>query len=392
MRFGHHFRVHLDGDTRRVDLQVLEQSGHREAVGHFRSLTVDLQLHDEARAPYTSRRVSEPVDVAALHRRVAVADSHADSLMWNRDLTCGSTAGHVDFPRLKEAGVKIQCFTIVTRGLPVIDGFSLFAWKQGWPAAARRDEWSRCLFQLDRMDAFCAASNGEASLTVTPTDLQTNLDHGRLSAIVGIEGGHALGGDASRVQILKKRGVRFMSLSHLSNNELGGTSTPLFGNKPLTAHGRDVLEAMGEAKMLLDVAHASPAMLPGLLSNPRTRPFCSHAGVQGATPHWRNLSDGVCRAIADRGGVVGIIMAPQFIGGRSMTNFVRHVQHAVQVMGEDGVGFGSDFDGMIPLPKGMRDVRDLPKLTQAMVDAGMPVRVVEKVVGENYRRFFSEAA
>lgn len=333
----------------------------------------------------------EPVDIAALHRRIPIADGHADSLMWNRDLTCASARGHVDFPRLREAGVKVQCFTVVTRGLPVIDGFSLFAWKQGWPREARKDEWSRCLWQLDRMAAFCRESKGQASIVGTPAHLQANLAADRLSAILGIEGGHALGGDAGRVRELKDRGVRFMSLSHLANNELGGTSTPLFGNKPLTTHGREVLDAMGEVGLLLDVAHASPAMLPELLRHPKTRPFCSHAGVQGATRHWRNLSDETCRAIADRGGVVGIIMSPHFLGGRTVAHFARHVQHAVQVMGEDGVALGSDFDGMIPLPRGMRDVRDLPKLTEAMLDLGLPVRTVEKVLGENYRRFFSEA-
>ena len=334
--------------------------------------------------------MSEPVDIEALHRRVAVADGHADSLMWNRDLNCASPTGHVDFPRLKEAGVKIQCFTVVTRGLPVIDGFALFARRQGWPAHARADEWSRCLYQVDRLGQFCRDSNGEASIAGTAAQLEKNLTAGRLSAVLGIEGGHALGGKAERVAELYERGVRFMSLSHLSNNELGGTSTPFFGNKPLTAHGRDVLDAMGEAGMLLDVAHASPSMLPDLLAHPKARPFCSHAGVQGATKLWRNLSDEVCRAIADKGGVVGIIFAPQFIGGKTLGHVVRHVQHAVQVMGEDGVAFGSDFDGMIPLPKGMRDVRDLPKLTAALLESGLPVRVVEKVLGENYRRFFGE--
>lgn len=310
--------------------------------------------------------------------------------MWNRDLTCASDAGHVDFPRLKEAGVKIQCFTIVTRGLPVIDGFSLFAMKQGWPRHARATEWSRCTFQLDRLAAFCRESKGEASIAATASQLEENLKAERLSAVIGIEGGHALQGQVERVQELHARGVRFMSLSHLSNNELGGTSTPLFGNRPLTPHGRDVLDAMGEVGMLLDVAHASPAMLPELLAHPKARPFCSHAGVQGATKHWRNLSDEVCKAIADKGGVVGIIFAPQFIGGRTLGHVVRHVEHAVKVMGEDGVAFGSDFDGMIPLPRGMRDVRDLPKLTAALLEAGMPIRVVEKVLGENYRRFFNE--
>ncbi len=310
--------------------------------------------------------------------------------MWNRDLNLASESGHVDFPRLKQAGVKIQCFTIVTRGLPLIDGFSLFAMKQGWPRQARATEWSRCTFQIDRLAAYCRDSKGGASIAASASQLTDNLSAGRLSAVIGIEGGHAIQGDVSRIKELYTRGVRFMSLSHLSNNELGGTSTPWFGNKPLTPHGRDVLDAMGEVGMMLDVAHASPAMLPELLAHPKARPFCSHAGVQGATKLWRNLSDEVCKAIADKGGVVGIIFAPQFIGGRTLGHLVNHVEHAVKVMGEDGVAFGSDFDGMIPLPKGMRDVRDLPKLTQALIDRGMPTRIVEKVLGENYRRYFGE--
>ena len=334
--------------------------------------------------------MTQRVDIGALHRRVAVADGHADSLMWNRDLNFASEKGHVDFPRLKEAGVKIQCFTVVTRGLPVIDGFSLFAWKQGWPRQARANEWSRCTFQVDRLAAFCRESNGGASIAATAAQLESNLSTGKLSAVIGIEGGHALGGQVERVAELYARGVRFMSLSHLSNNELGGTSTPFFGNKPLTTHGREVLDAMGEVGMLLDVAHASPAMLEDLLTHPKARPFCSHAGVQGATPIWRNLADETCRAIAEKGGVVGIIFAPQFLGGRTLEHVARHVAHALKVMGEDGVAFGSDFDGMIPLPQGMRDVRDLPKLTAALLNHGLPVRVVEKVLGENYRRFFGE--
>ncbi len=334
--------------------------------------------------------MAEHVDVAELHRRAPVADGHADSLLWNRDLNRASNAGHVDFPRLKEAGVKLQCFTVVTRGLPVIDGFQAFARLRGWPASARAGEWSRCTWQVDRLAHFCRQSEGLASIAGTAGHLTANLAQGRLSAIIGIEGGHALEGDPSRVAELMTRGVRFMSLSHLSNNELGGTSTPLFGNKPLTPLGARVLEAMEGAGMLLDLAHASPAMLPRLLSF-KGRVFCSHAGISGAHAMWRNLTDETLRAVANRGGVVGVIFAPQFLGGRQVGDLVRHVRHALDVMGEDGVAFGSDFDGFIPLPQGLRDVRDLPKVTQALVDAGLPVRVVEKVIGGNFRRFFGEA-
>jgi membrane dipeptidase len=329
------------------------------------------------------------IDLEALHRRVPIADGHADSLMWNRDLNKASTKGHVDFPRLREAGVKIQSFTVVTRGLPVIGGFNLLIRKEGWPAEARRGEWARCAFQLERLATYCQASRGTAAITGTSAALTDNLATDRLSAIIGIEGAHALEGRVDRVQVLFDQGVRFMSLSHLSNNELGGTSTPLTGNRPVTPLGREVLDAMAATGMCIDVAHASEAMLPELLAH-GARPFCSHAGVRGATKLWRNLSDETLRAIAERGGVVGVIFAPQYVGGRQLSDVARHIEHAVKVMGEDAVALGSDFDGLIPLPQGMRDVRDLKQLTRTLLERGMPVRLVEKVLGENFRRFWSE--
>jgi membrane dipeptidase len=333
--------------------------------------------------------VSENPDVLELHRQWIVADAHADSLMWNRELHRRSERGHVDFPRLHEAGVKLQCFTVVTRGLPVVDGFGLFARWAGWPAHARSSAWPRCCWQLDRLAYACEQSDGSASIASTGAELQANLEAGRLSAVIGVEGAHALDGLADRVAQLYQRGVRFMSLTHLANSPLGGTSTPLSGNRPLTPLGGEVLEAMADCHMALDLAHASLAMLPRLLTYPG-RLFCSHAACAGAHPHWRNLDDTTLEAIADRGGVVGIIFARQYLGGKSLAHLVGHVKHALDVMGEAGVALGSDFDGMVPLPEGMRDVRDLPKVTAALLDAGLPVGVVERVMGENLRRFFSE--
>ena len=334
--------------------------------------------------------MSVSVDIAAIHERVAIADGHADSLMWNRDLNQFSEKGHVDFHRLREGGVKIQAFTVVTRGFPVVDGFGAFAMKQGWPSESRKSEWARCQFQVEKLHEYCTASNNSAAVTSSGDRLEENLKSKRISAVIGIEGGHAIEDDVTRVKALYDRGVRFMSLTHLSNNSLGGTSTPLSGNRPLTAWGREVLDAMAQVGMSVDVAHASDSMLPEVLNHPKARPFCSHGGVRGATDLWRNLPDSALKAIADRGGVVGVIFAPQYVGGRQFDDVCRHIEHAVAVMGEDGVALGSDFDGMVPLPKGMRDVRDLPKLTEALLRRGMTVRVVEKVLGENFRRFWRE--
>ena len=189
---------------------------------------------------------------------------------------------------------------------------------------------------------------------------------------------------------LWRRGVRFMSLTHLANNELGGSSFPLEREKALTPLGHAVLDEMARLKMPVDVAHASRTTLQELLAHPTARPMCSHTGVQAEGGGWRNLPDEALKRIADRGGVVGIIFATIYVGGKRAEDVVRHIEHAINVMGEDAVSLGSDFDGMIPLPRGMRDVRDLHLLTSAMQRRKMPERRIEKILGDNWRRFFAE--
>jgi membrane dipeptidase len=321
--------------------------------------------------------------------RIPLADGHADSLMWNRDLTARQRRGHVDFPRLAEAGVVLQCFTVVTRGYPVVDGMRAFAALRRWPAAARRGPWARGLFQLDLMRALCERSGGRVAVAGSSAALARNLAEGRISAVLGVEGAQALEGRPERVAELHARGVRFMSLTHLGNNELGGSSSPLMGDRPLSPLGREVLAAMVAAGMAVDVAHASPRTLADVARHPGARLFCSHTGVSGAAPSWRNLDDAALRAIAGRGGVVGIIFGTLYLGGREIGDVVRHVEHALAVAGEDAVALGSDFDGMVPLPRGVRDVTDVRKIVDALARR-QPAPVVEKVAWGNWRRFFGE--
>ncbi|GMU03268.1 membrane dipeptidase [Corallococcus caeni] len=328
-------------------------------------------------------------DVKELHRRWCIADGHADSLMWNRDLCERSTEGHVDFPRLREAGVKLQCFTLVTRGFPFIGGFPLFAAWRKWPREARGGEWSRALWQIEQLDAFCTRSGDTVRVATTGAGLEDNLANGRLSAVLGVEGGHAIEGQVERLAELHRRGVRFMGLTHLSNNDLGGSSFPMMGNRGLTPLGHQVMEEMARLGMSVDVAHASEQTLTDLFAHPTVRYFCSHTGVREAGGGWRNLSDAALRTIARRGGVVGIILAPVYLGGDTWDDVVRHVEHAVDVMGEEGVGVGSDYDGMVALPRGMRDVTDLPRLTEALLKRH-PESWVERVMGGNFRRYFRE--
>jgi len=331
------------------------------------------------------------VDALELHRSAYVADAHADSLMWNLDLRLRHGSGHVDFVRLREAGVRLQVFTVVTRGYPLVGGFPLFAAWRGWPlSAALGGPWARALFQISRLQAYCADPNAGARLVTSGADLDRAEADRALACILGVEGGQALEGRPERVRELRQKGACFLGLTHLSANALGGSSTPLMRRQGLTRLGEEVLEALGEAGMAVDVAHASPPLLEALLAQRRTRVFCSHTGVEGAAPSFRNLPDRALRGLAERGGVVGIFFATEFLGGRELADVARHVEHAVRVAGEDAVCLGSDYDGFVSLPRGMRDVTDLPRLTGCLLARGLPARTVEKVLGRNLRRFLGE--
>lgn len=327
-------------------------------------------------------------DARALHRSAYVADAHADALLWNRDLRVRQRRGHVDFVRLAEAGVRLQVFTVVSRGFPFIGGFPAFALAHGWPLAAVWSPWSRALFQIDRLTEACRS--GVGVLATSPAALAAADREGKLACVLGIEGGHAIEGQVDRVGELARRGVAFLGLTHLVPNELGGSSFPFRGRLGLTALGGRVLEAMAGHGLAVDVAHASPRLLRALLAQEEGRIFCSHTGVAALGPRWRNLDDTALRRIADRGGVVGIIFGTPYLGSRRLEAVADHLEHAVRVAGEEAVCLGSDFDGLVPLPSGMRDVTDLWKLTALLLERGYPRTRIERILGLNLRRFLAE--
>jgi membrane dipeptidase len=220
-------------------------------------------------------------------------------------------------------------------------------------------------------------------------ELEAAEQAGQLACVLGIEGGHALEGQVARVAELARQGVRFLGLTHLSANALGGAATPGMRGRGLSAHGAQVVEALGASGLAVDVAHASPRLLQALLAQKEAPVFCSHTGVQGAARSWRNLPDEALRAIADRGGVVGILFGTEYLGGRELSDVARHLEHALRVAGEEAVCLGSDYDGFVRLPRGMRDVRDLPRLTEVLLARGHPLGRVEKLLGLNLRRFFA---
>jgi membrane dipeptidase len=155
--------------------------------------------------------------------------------------------------------------------------------------------------------------------------------------------------------------------------------------------------ALNGARVLVDLAHISrPAFADALAVHDRSLPpIVSHTGVSAVCRSWRNLDDGQIRAIADRGGVVGIMYHRGFLGRPAWRvgaeAVVRHLEHAIGVGGEAVAALGSDWDGMITTPRDMPTVTELPVLVQRMLERGFSDERVARILGANALRVLAEA-
>lgn len=324
--------------------------------------------------PYT---VSEKAQ--ALHNKLFVADMHADSLLWSRNLMEDSAIAQVDVPKLIRGNVALQAFTVVTktpRGLNIerntseTDSIFWLALTQRQPVENLSSLTKRALWQAAKLREYADRSGGKLVLIRSKKDLGAFVERRKTEKMVGgwlgIEGAHALDGRPENVDVLFDAGFRMMSPSHFFDNDIGGSAHGVekYG---LTEKGRDVVRRMEALGMLVDLAHASPKTIDDVLAM-ATRPVAvSHTGVRGTCDNQRNLSDDQLRAIAKTGGVIGIGFWDTAVCGEDAASIGRAIRYAANIAGVDHVGLGSDFDGSVKVPF---DTSGEALITEALLKEG----------------------
>ena len=336
----------------------------------------------------------------ALHETLSVADLHTDSLLWQRDLLHRSATGHVDLPRLQAGGVSLQVFSAVTKspsGLNNVenssdsDDITSLAIVQRWPVATWSSLYERAAYQLEKLKAFSAASNGQLQLILSQRDLraltetrQSGVD--AVGAIYLIEGAHPLEGKLANLDRLFDDGLRIVAFTHFFDNELGGSLHGV-SKTGLTDFGRQVVARADELEMIIDVAHASPQSVRDILALTSRPVILSHGGLQGACDTPRNLDDELMQQVADAGGLVGIGFWASAVCDVSPAGIVKSIRYAIDLLGVDHVALGSDYDGTVEVPF---DAAELAVLTQTMLQHGFSEHEIRKVMGGNVLRFFLE--
>jgi membrane dipeptidase len=320
-------------------------------------------------------------EALALHRESIVIDLHADTPDLMRHgydfhkrhrppLPRAAAIMHVDGPRMREGGLTAQVFGLFALPLPF------------------RDHFPVVLSQISAVDAALERNPQGLRRVQTAEDIRQAKRDGVPACLQCLEGAHPLGGRLDRLEALRRRGLRAVGLLHFSANEAGRPAMGLGrdGSLGLTPFGRELVGFANACGLLLDLAHINrPGFLEAVRLS-RDPVMVSHTGVTGVNQMWRNIDDEQLRAIAARGGCVGIIYSRAFLGGPGIEFLIRHLEHVIKVAGEDTPALGSDFDGYVVPPAELPDASTLPRITQALLERGHPSRVIQKILGQNALR------
>jgi microsomal dipeptidase-like Zn-dependent dipeptidase len=335
-----------------------------------------------------------------LYQNLFVVDLHADPLLWDRDLSKKASHGAVDLPRLVEGNVAIQSFFIVTKspwGQNIdstsadSDAIGTLVAVQGWPRRTWDSLFERALYQASVLEHLSASSGGAMVILKSKADLEAFRvsraeGEARVAGILGLEGAHALEADVANLDALVEAGIRIIAPTHFFDNAIGGSAHGV-SKGGLTQLGKRLITMMEERSILLDLAHASAAVIDGAVEI-STRPvIVSHTGVRGTCDNNRNLTDEQIRKIASTGGVIGIGYWNTAVCGEDAASVARAIMYTANLVGAQHVALGSDFDGAVPVPF---DTTGLPLIVDALLEQGMSEADIRLVMGENAFRVFAE--
>lgn len=354
-----------------------------------------------------ARNISDISKVAKdLHRDLFIVDWHADTLMWPRDINTLSSHGHVDLPRLQTGNVATQIFTAVTKSPSDFnldrtssdsDQLTLLFAAQAWPFKTWFSLHDRALYMAEKLKKSTLQSKGNMHLITDSFQFSTFLRHRfhqhqkgakmlPVAALLGVEGLHAAEGDIAKLDILIDRGFRVFGLTHFFDNSVGGS---LHGETKtgLTDFGRQIVRRLEDKSMIIDLAHASKAVVLDVLNMVQRPVIISHTGFKGHHNSTRNLPDELMKAVAKKGGLIAVGFWPDAVGSSDPDAIASSIAYGVNLVGEDHIALGSDWDGAVTAIA----ADDLIFLTESLLKKGLNESQIRKVMGDNARQFLLKA-
>ena len=309
------------------------------------------------------------------HRRVLTLDTHCDTPMFFPQ--------HVDFgmrdPKLLVDLHKMteghQDATIMVAYLP-----------QTMPLDEHPKQYTDDIF--DKIEAIVAKHSKHVAIARTPDDLWLHKHQGRKSIMLGIENGHALEGSLDNLRHFAQRGIVYMTLCHNGDNDICDSARGEHTHDGVSAFGREVISEMNRLGIMVDLSHAGEKSFYDALELSSTPIVCSHSSCRALCDHPRNLTDDQMRALAQQGGVMQVTLYHGFLvkdGEATLDDAMRHLEHAIEVMGIDHVGLGTDFDGDGGI-RGLASSAELLNYTRELLKRKFSEADIQKLWGGNFLR------
>ena len=379
----HHQAVSEPGDKFRVVaksadgiIEAMESSEYKSVIG--------VQWHPECLAeglPLFQWLVGEAASYRQAHRvhdRVLTLDTHCDTPMFFPE------GIHFD-QRDPKILVDLHKMTEGRQDATIMVAYL--------PQTLEEDPTAFADRIFDKIEEIVAQNSQYIALARTPDDLWLNKHRGLKSIMLGIENGIALDGHLERLQHFKDRGIVYMTLCHNGDNDIcdsASRSNNTHGG--VSAFGQQVIREMNRLGILVDMSHAGEKSFYDALDISSVPIVCSHSSCRALCDHPRNLTDDQLRALAAKGGVAQITIYPGFLRRDSQATILdvmAHLEHAIQVVGIDHVGLGTDFDGDGGVP-GLASSSELLNFTRQLLARRYSEADIQKIWGGNFLRVMQE--
>jgi membrane dipeptidase len=352
-------------------------------------------------------------EVEKIHKSILLIDTHNDitsRTVTGYDIGKAQDDGHTNLKALREGGLGAQFFAV----------FVAANYTNG-----NRSAW-RTLEMIDTVkhDIIARYPNDFAFAT-SADDIERIHKQGKIAALMGIEGGHAIENSLRLLRDYYELGIRYMTLTHSNTNDWADSSGDI--DKPgvphhngLTDFGKQVVREMNRLGMMVDISHVADKTFWDALAVSSAPLFASHSSCRAISNVPRNMTDEMIVALAKKGGVVQVNFACEFLSQKTadaskdllpklataragnnralleqyrktvppatLSDVVAHIDHIVKIAGIDAVGIGSDFDGIQCAPQGLEDVSKFPNLTRALLEKGYSASDIRKIYGANLLR------
>ncbi len=282
-----------------------------------------------------------------------------------------SDLGHVDLPRLREGGVDCQVFAISSA-------------RNRTPPYALRTV-------LDMIDVFyreCERNLDAVQPVYSHDDILEAAEAGKVAAMLSIEGADVIEGRISMLSVFHRLGVRMVGLVHSLRNLLADGVGDARTGGSLSELGVQAVEELDRLGMIIDVSHINDRGFWDVVDIAKGPIIASHSNSRAVCSHPRNMTDDMIKALAEKGGVLGMNFAPSFVHptNPSVSTLVDHIDHISDLVGPDHVGLGSDFDGIPSTPAGLEDVTRMPNIAEELIERGYGKEDLKKILGLNHLR------